>query len=366
MHLASPSRIPVILTTNSYSQPEARWRAVLDRDSRADGQFWFSVATTGVYCYPSCPARRPRRTNVAYHDSAAAAERAGFRPCKRCRPDLPPRPARHAQAVSAACRTIETAERSPPLRQLADAAGLSPHHFHRVFKQITGVTPKQYATAHRAERVRQGLSAGKSVTDSIYDAGYASSSRFYASAAGDLGMKPSTFAKGGAGERIRWEVAESAVGPTLVAATERGVCAILFGASRAAVFGELKSRFPCAQLEPAEPNSEFAGWVARAMALIDDPHRAADLPIDVAGTAFQRRVWAVLRQIPPGATTTYSELAKQIGRPKAARAVAGACAANPVAVAIPCHRVLASDGSLSGYRWGKQRKQALLDRESEQ
>jgi AraC family transcriptional regulator of adaptative response/methylated-DNA-[protein]-cysteine methyltransferase len=353
------------LTTKRFAQPEARWRAVLDRDSRADGQFWFSVATTGVYCYPSCAARRPRRANVAFHDTAAAAAGAGFRPCKRCRPDLPPRHVRRAQAVSAACRAIETAERAPTLTELAIDAGLSPHHFHRVFKQIAGVTPKQYAIAHRAERARQGLSAGKSVTDSIYDAGFASASRFYASAPDDLGMKPRTFAKGGAGEHIRWEVAKSILGPTLVAATERGVCAILFGASRSAVHAELSERFPRAQLERAESNSEFSGWVTRAIALIENPHGAAELPIDVAGTAFQRRVWSALRQVPAGTTTTYADIAKRIGQPTAARAVAGACAANPVAVAIPCHRVLASDGSLSGYRWGKQRKQALLDRESE-
>jgi AraC family transcriptional regulator of adaptative response/methylated-DNA-[protein]-cysteine methyltransferase len=349
-----------------YSGDRARWDAVKARDERADGRFWFSVATTGVYCYPSCAARRPRRENVEFHDSRAEAESSGFRACKRCRPDLPPRRARHAEAVARACRTIESAEQAPSLKELADAAGLSPYHFQRRFKEIAGVTPKQYATAYRAQRVRQGLTNGTSVTDAMYDAGYNSSGRFYEQSSAMLGMKPSVFAEGGRGEVIRWDATPSSLGQVLVAATGKGVCAILLGDARDELLEDLTARFPRATLERAERGSDFSAWVTRALTLIETPGRKTELPLDVAGTAFQRQVWAALREIPAGATTTYRDVAKRLGRPKAVRAVGAAIAANPVAVAIPCHRVIGSDGSLRGYRWGIERKRALLDREAQE
>lgn len=348
----------------SYPNDKVRWEAVKARDEGATGQFWFSVATTGVYCYPSCAARRPRRKHVAFYDSREAAEQAGFRPCKRCRPDLPPRRVRHAEAVARACRLIEAAEKEPTLEELATAVGLSPHYFHRRFKEIAGVTPKQYAAAHRAQRMQQELRDAHSVTEAIYGAGYSSSSRFYEKSQAMLGMNPSTYAGGGRGETIRWDVAESWLGSVLVGATERGICAILFGEDRHALTADLAARFPRAALEEADADSDFSYWVARTIAFIEAPGCGLDLPLDVAGTAFQQRVWAALRAVPVGETTTYGEVARCIGEPRAARAVAGACAANPLAVAIPCHRVLSSNGSLSGYRWGPDRKQALLDRET--
>ena len=363
-HVSPAPTSPV--TSAAYADEAARWEAVKARDENADGRFWFSVATTGVYCYPSCAARRPKRQNVGFHDSPQAAERAGFRPCKRCRPDLPPRRVRHARAVAQACRTIETAERAPTLDELAAEAGLSPFHFQRRFKAIVGVTPKQYASEHRARRLRRELGRGASVTDALYQAGYNSSGRFYAQSDGLLGMKPSTFARGGRGERIRWDIAESALGLALIAATSRGVCAVLLGDDRAELARDLGMRFPSATLERAEPGSEYSEWIARAVAMLDAPREAQELPLDVAGTAFQRQVWDALRRIPPGETTTYAEVAKRIGRPRAVRAVGAAIGANPVAVAIPCHRVIGSDGSLRGYRWGVERKRALLDREAEE
>ena len=350
--------------TNVYQGDDARWEAVKARDAGADGQFWFSVASTGVYCYPSCAARRPLRNNVGFHGSREAAERAGYRPCKRCRPDLPPRRERHAAVVVRACRMIEEAEREPSLKELAAMAGLSPHHFQRHFKALAGVTPKQYAAAHRAQRLRGALSDSGSVTEAIHGAGYKTAARLYEQSAAVLGMAPRAFAKGGAGEHIRWDVTPSWLGPVLIAATERGICAILLGETEQALLADLTARFSRARLERAEEGSEFSVWLIRALELIGRPDRPVDLPLDVAGTIFQRRVWAALREVPPGETTTYRAVAERIGRPKAVRAVASACASNPVAVAIPCHRVLASDGSLRGYRWGTGIKRALLNKEA--
>jgi AraC family transcriptional regulator of adaptative response/methylated-DNA-[protein]-cysteine methyltransferase len=339
-----------------------RWAAVLARDDRFDGTFYYSVATTGVYCRPSCAARRPRRENVRFHATRADAEAAGFRPCKRCKPDAPALHQEHAAKVARACRLIETAPEPPTLAQLAKAAHLSPYHFHRLFKTITGVTPKAYAMAHREQRVREQLKRSSSVTEAIYAAGFNSSGRFYASASQALGMTPSRFRAGGADAEIRFATGKCSLGAILVAATEKGVAAILMGDGPAALVRDLENRFPRAKLVDGDKN--FKAIVAKVIEHVEAPGMSLALPLDVRGTAFQHRVWAALRAIPPGTTATYAEIARRIGAPKAVRAVAGACAANPLAVAIPCHRVVRSDGGLSGYRWGVARKRALLDKEA--
>ena len=346
----------------SFSSDADRWRAVARRDRGADGAFFYSVRTTGVYCRPSCGARLPRRENVRFHASCEEAERAGFRPCKRCRPDEAAPALRRAAAVAQACRLIETADESPDLDRLAKSAGMSRFHFHRIFKSITGVTPKAYAAAHRAQRVREELQRSGTVTEAIYSAGFNSSGRFYATSSQALGMSPRTFRSGGGGESIRFAVGECSLGSILVAATDKGVCAVQLGDDPEALVEELQDRFPKAGLKGASP--DFERWVAQVIGLIETPAGGFDLPLDVRGTAFQQRVWEALRTIPPGSTATYSEIARRIGAPKAVRAVAGACAANAIAVAIPCHRVVRTDGSPSGYRWGIERKQALLELES--
>ena len=344
-----------------FAADDQRWAAVCGRDRRADGVFWYSVRTTGVYCRPSCASRQARRENVRFHASREEAERAGFRPCQRCRPDEPPASARNADAVSLACRLLGGAE-PPTLDALARATGMSRAHFQRVFKAVAGVTPGAYAAARRSERVRQELRSGATVTEAVYGAGFSSSGRFYAASPGALGMTPSRFRAGGRGEVIRFAVGACALGSVLVAATPRGVCAILLGDDPEALVRDLQDRFPRAELVGADPG--FEGWVARVVALVEAPALGLDLPLDIRGTAFQQRVWQALRDIPPGATVSYRDVAERVGRPGAARAVAGACAANPIAVAIPCHRVVRTDGSLSGYRWGVDRKRALQKRES--
>jgi AraC family transcriptional regulator of adaptative response/methylated-DNA-[protein]-cysteine methyltransferase len=349
-------------TSSHFRSDEERWNAVVHRDPNADGAFYYSVLTTGVYCRPSCGARLPRRENVQFHASREDAEQAGFRPCKRCRPDEPPRAVQHAAAVAKACRLIGTAEETPSLDQLAEAAGMSGFHFHRVFKSITGMTPKAYATAQRAQRVRSELSRGSTVTEAIYGAGFNSNGRFYATASNVLGMTPKRFQAGGDGERIRFAVGECSLGSILVAATGQGVCAILLGDDPDALVRDLEHRFPKAQLVGGD--ADFEQTVAKAVGLVESPRRGLDLPLDVRGTAFQQRVWQALREIPAGSTVTYAQVAARVGAPKAVRAVAQACAANAVAVAIPCHRVVRRDGGLSGYRWGVERKRALLDREA--
>lgn len=349
--------------SQAYECDDARWTAVLARDEAAEGRFWFSVATTGVYCRPSCAARQPRRENVAFYAQRAAAEKAGFRPCKRCRPDLPPRAERHRDLVAAACRALSTAETPPGLAELAAAAGLSPHHFHRIFRAAVGVTPKQYAAAQRTDRMRKALEAGASVTEAIYDAGFGGNSRFYEQADARIGMTATSFKKGGKGMSIRYGTAQSWLGPVVIAATERGICAILFGDDESRLKGDLRSRFPEAQFEPAEPDSDFQSWIDATLAFMKTPETRFALPLDIAGTAFQEQVWQALRHIPAGETASYADVARTIGKPKSVRAVAQACGANPVAVAIPCHRVVRSDGGLGGYRWGIERKKSLLARE---
>jgi AraC family transcriptional regulator of adaptative response/methylated-DNA-[protein]-cysteine methyltransferase len=332
------------------------------RDPSFDGRFYYSVATTGVYCRPSCAARRPKRENVDFHATGADAEAAGFRPCKRCKPDLPPLHERHVAKVAQACRLIETAEEAPALAALAKAAGLSPYHFHRIFKVVAGVTPKAYAMAHRRMRMRDTLERSSSVTEAIFDAGFKSSGRFYADAAQALGMTPTDFRDGGAGAEIRYAIGQCSLGAILVAASTKGVAAILMGDDPAALVRDLHDRFARATLIGGD--RDFERLIAKVVGFVEAPGTALDLPLDIRGTAFQHRVWMALREIPAGATASYAEVARRIGAPKAVRAVAGACAANPLAVAIPCHRVVRSDGALSGYRWGVARKRALLDREN--
>lgn len=341
----------------------ARWQALRARDAGADGSFVYSVATTGVYCRPSCAARPARPENIAFHATPEAAERAGFRPCKRCRPNEPSRAEREARLVAEACRAIDDADEPPSLATVAAAAGLSPHHFHRLFRRVAGVTPKAYADARRQTRVQDSLSAGESVTAAIYGAGFNSSGRFYEASDAMLGMTPSAWRAGGQGEAIRYATGQCSLGTVLVAATARGVCAILLGNDTGALEQDLRARFPRARLISAD--ADFADTLARVVALVDAPADGAGLalPLDIQGTAFQRRVWEVLRAIPAGTTLSYAEVAERVGDRRAVRAVAGACAANKLAVAIPCHRVIASDGRPSGYRWGAARKQALLQRE---
>ncbi|MDV2987445.1 UNVERIFIED_CONTAM: bifunctional DNA-binding transcriptional regulator/O6-methylguanine-DNA methyltransferase Ada [Methylobacteriaceae bacterium AG10] len=341
---------------------EVRMRAaVAARDAGFDGRFVYAVRSTGVYCRPGCPSRAARPENLSFHAGPAEAEAAGFRPCRRCRPDAAAPSERQAETITRACRLIEAAEAPPSLDALARAAGLSPFHFHRMFKAVTGVTPRAYAQAHRAARAADSLAEGRSVTESVYAAGYGAPSRFYADGAERLGMSPSAYRRGGAGERLSFATGPCALGLVLVAATERGLCAILLGDDAEALRRELTARFPRAEIAAAEAG--FAATVAAVVRLVEAPGAAFDLPLDIGGTAFQQRVWQALRRIPAGSTATYADIARAIGAPAAVRAVAMACGANALAVAIPCHRVVRSDGALSGYRWGTARKAALLARE---
>lgn len=338
---------------------DPRWRAVCARDAAMDGRFWFSVATTGVYCRPSCPSRRARPENVAFHASPADARRAGFRACLRCRPDEPAGP--HAAAITELCRLLEASEERPSLSELGARVGLSPFHLQRVFKQAVGLSPAEYFAACRARRARAAVPTAGSVTEAIHAAGYGSTSRFYE--AGALGMTPSRYRAGGEGEDVRFAIARSSLGLVLVAATARGVCEVALGDDRAALTEGLRARFPRARI--ARGDAPFERLVARVIARIEDPRAAGDLPLDVRGTAFQERVWRALAAIPAGETRTYTEVAEAIGAPRSARAVARACATNTIAVLVPCHRVVREGGALAGYRWGVPRKRALIAREAE-
>jgi AraC family transcriptional regulator, regulatory protein of adaptative response / methylated-DNA-[protein]-cysteine methyltransferase len=348
----------------AYATDDAKWQAVVCNDRNADGKFYYSVSTTGVYCLPSCPARKALRKRVAFHTSPEDAERAGFRACKRCRPNGPTLVDKYAATVAKACRALETAEEAPTLYVLAKSAGMSPYYFHRIFKAMTGLTPKAYAVGHRAQRVRKQLSKRNTVTEAIYDAGFNSNSRFYAKSAQMLGMTPSNFRNGGNGVSTHFAVGECTLGTVLVAASAKGVCAIFLGDDPNALVRDLQNRFPKARLVGG--NEAFESTVAKVIGFIETPKTGLDLPLDVRGTAFQQKVWQALRDIPVGSTVSYRDIAARIGAPKAVRAIAQACGANALAVAIPCHRVVRNDGSLSGYRWGVQRKGALLRREAAQ
>ena len=342
---------------------DPRWSAVLARDAAADGRFVYSVRTTGVYCRPSCPSRRARPENVCFHASGAEAEQAGFRPCQRCQPQQPAPAAQQAARIAEACRILES-EEPPALAELAERVGLSAWHFHRLFKQHTGVTPRAWVAARRAERLRDELGRQATVTEAIYAAGYNASSRCYAESDAVLGMSPSAWRAGGQGQQIRFAIGQCTLGAILVAQSARGLCAILLGDDPGELLGDLERRFPRAELIGGD--SEFERLVAQVVGFVEAPRLGLDLPLDLRGTAFQQRVWQALRTIPPGSTVSYAELAERIGAPRAVRAVAGACAANALAVAIPCHRVVRSDGGLSGYRWGVERKRALLAREGQE
>lgn len=344
-----------------YPDEEQRWRAVVTRDHDADGTFYYAVVSTGVYCRPSCASRRPHRENTRFYDTCAKAEQAGFRACKRCHPDQPTLAERQARAITAACRHIEAADTSPNIDELAQASGMSRFHFQRVFKELTGVTPRAYASAQRGDRARAALANGASVTEALYGAGFNSSGRFYETAPALLGMTPSAYRSGGTGLTIRFALGECWLGSLLIAATDKGLCAISLGDDPAALLNELQDRFPKATLLGAD--SKFEDWIANVVGFIQNPNQGLSLPLDIRGTAFQQQVWQALRDIPFGSTASYTEIAARIGRPKAARAVARACAANTLAVAIPCHRVIRTDGAPSGYRWGLERKRALLERE---
>lgn len=348
-------------STASFITNASRMQAVLTRNTQAAESFVFAVTTTGVFCRPGCPSRIPKPENVRLFDSSTLAVRAGFRPCKRCRPDLPQPALDTTERIAASCRRIESAEEPPSLQELAEAAGMSRFHFLRRFKEVTGTTPKAFAMAIRAARTREELSKAHSVTEAIYQTGHNSSGRFYESTATLLGMLPATYQAGGSGEQIEFAVGECSLGAVLVASTTKGFCAVLLGDNAELLIRELCGRFPKAKVKPGD--TAFHQRAAQVIACVDEPTGAASLPLDLRGTLFQQKVWRALQRVPPGETLTYSELAERLGRPNAVRAVARACAANTLAVLVPCHRIVRRDGGLAGYRWGVDRKRALLLRE---
>jgi AraC family transcriptional regulator of adaptative response/methylated-DNA-[protein]-cysteine methyltransferase len=341
---------------------DPRWGRIVSRDKTADGLLWYSVSTTGVYCRPSCPSRAANPKNVALHDTLQSARATGFRPCKRCNPEGLSLEHENAALVVKACRIIEESEEEPSLEELAEAVGRSASYFHRVFKAATGLTPKGYAAAARVKKVREGLESGNSVTETIYDARFNSSGRFYEKSTEMLGMTPTNYRSGGANEEIKFAVGQTSLGAILVASSKKGVASILLGDDPDKLVRNLQDRFPQARLIGAD--REYASLIARVVGFVENPHIGLDLPLDVRGTVFQRRVWQALQEVPVGKRVSYAEIARRIGSPNAVRAVAGACAANNLAVAIPCHRVVRNDGALSGYAWGVERKRALLDREA--
>jgi len=341
---------------------EECWAALTSRNSSADGAFVYAVRTTGVYCRPGCASRMPRRENVAFYETNAEAETAGFRPCKRCRPTETVGE-RHVAAIGRACALIRARDMLPTLAELADAAGISRFHFHRLFKEITGATPREWGKAHRLGRFGERLDAGEGVAAAVYGAGFGASSRAYEAAHSGLGMTPGARRHGGRGETIRFTIVETGLGWALVAATGRGICMTALGDERAPLEAELRRRFPAALIWPAD--AALTAWAEEIVPFITRPDAQPDLPLDIRGTAFQAQVWRALQKIPPGRTTSYRELAAALGRPSAVRAVAQACASNRLALLVPCHRVVRSDGGLAGYRWGIERKRALIARERE-
>ena len=344
-----------------YSSDDARWKAVVDNNSSADGTFYYAVITTGVYCRPSCTSRLPNRTNVQYYSSCEDAETAGYRACKRCNPATDSKTLVIEKKIIHACRIIEESEISVKLAEIAKRVNLSPYHFHRLFKKIVGVTPKQYASRNQSQRFQKSLKTSGSVTDAIYSAGYGSSGSAYDKRQDQLAMKPKEYRKGATGIIITYGLANCFLGWVIVAASERGICAIEFGDDPDILPDQIQTRFPKSQLKKADIG--FESLIKEVVDFIKAPDDKFQLPLDIQGTAFQQRVWNVLRQIKPGKTLSYSDVANKIGNPKAVRAVASACASNKLAVVIPCHRVISKDGKVSGYRWGTDRKKKLLDSE---
>lgn len=341
---------------------DPRWARIVARDKTADGVLWYSVTTTGIYCRPSCPSRTANPKNVTLHDTIESARATGFRPCKRCSPEGLSLDSENSALVAKACRIIENSEEEPSLEELAAAVDRSPSYFHRVFRASTGLTPKAYAAANRSQKVREGLETGASVTEAMYDAGFNSSGRFYEKSTVMLGMTPTQYRAGGVNEEIKFAVGQSYLGAILVASSTKGVASILLGDDPDELVRNLQDRFPKARLIGMD--REYEALIARVVGFVENPNIGLDLPLDVRGTAFQRRVWQALQEIPVGERVSYSEIARRIGSPSATRAVAGACAANNLAVAIPCHRVVRNDGALSGYAWGVDRKRALLESEA--
>lgn len=340
---------------------DPRWHRVLARDATADSLFWYSVVTTGVYCRPSCPSRSAKPEHVRIHDSLADAQATGCRPCKRCNPDDVSRQQANAALVTRVCRLIEQSEQAPTLTQLARSVERSPSHLLRTFKALVGVTPKVYAGALRAQQTRSELQQTASVTQAMYQAGYSSSGQFYRQSEAILGMSPTAYRSGGARETLHFAVGECSLGTILVASSAKGVVCVTLGDEADLLVEDLQDRFPAATLVGAD--ADYEQVIAQVVGMVESPGTGLDLPLDVRGTAFQQRVWQALRAIPAGQTRSYSEIARDIGQPTSARAVARACGANAIAVAIPCHRVVRQDGALSGYRWGIARKRSLLEAE---
>ena len=350
-------------TTTTSRTDEARWRAALVRDARADGEFVIAVRTTGVYCRPSCPAKRPKRENVRFYKTPAEAERAGFRACKRCKPQVE-RFEPQVDLVARVCHHIDThLDLSLTLARLAEVANVSPHHLQRTFKRLIGISPGQYVKSRRVASLRRELRNGHSVTSAMYDAGYGSSSRLYEGASGELGMTPATYRKGGRGMTIGYTIVDCYLGRLLVAATERGTCAVSIGNNDAVLEATLHADFPTATI--ARDDRGLAANVEAVLAYLDGREPDGALPLDTQATAFQRQVWEQLQAIPLGETRSYGEIASAIGKPKAARAVGRACATNPVPIVVPCHRAVGGDGTLTGYRWGTDIKRALIEHERE-
>lgn len=348
-----------------YITDDARWEAIVARDKHADGSFFYAITTTGIYCYPSCPSRLALRSHTQFFDTALDAIRTGFRPCKRCKSDQETPLVRDARLIAQACRMIENADEIPSLDALAQSQNMSRFHFHRLFKSITGITPKAYATAHRANKIRTELTThNTSITDATYSAGFNSSGRFYAKSTEILGMTPTRFKNGGNSEIIHYSIGTCSFGPILVARSEKGICAILIHNDDNPILTDLQKRFPKATL--LEDQSDFQHWLAQVVQFVETPNQNLELPLDIRGTVFQQRVWHILQKIPLGTTASYTDIATQLGDPKAVRAVARACAANPIALLVPCHRVIRSDGGISGYRWGVENKLALISREAAQ
>lgn len=342
---------------------EKYWQAVLTRDTRSDGTFVYAVRSTGIYCNPSCSARRPGREQVVFFPQPEAAEQAGYRACKRCRPQEASVYELQAEMVQHACRYIETHLEGPlTLEALGKEVSVSPYHLQRVFKRIMGITPRQYAQAYRLGQLKQQLKEGETVTTALYNTGFGSSSRLYEQAPAQLGMTPATYRRGGKSTHIGYTIVDCPLGRLLIAATEKGICAICLGDSDADLETALFSEYPAAEIQ--RDGVELSQWVNALLNHLSGQQPQLDLPIDVQATAFQWRVWESLRAIPYGSTRSYGEIAQDLGDPKAARAVARACATNPVAIVVPCHRVVREDGSLGGYRWGLERKQQLLAQES--